>query len=224
MNHVELTDEEYQKFCELIYRVAGIRIADNKRVMVEQPRAPAAAGHRDRQLRGVLHLPDLARRQRRDASVPRRDHDQRDLLLPRHPALRLAGRRRSSPRSPAQAALRKRPKSLRIWSAACSTGEEPYSIALKVLGKKPLLRRLADHDPGTDLSGAVLDAARAGSYDARAVRLVEPAQRLAFFDEDPQPSAGPSSPRSRRWSPGSSTTCCLHSRKNRSTVSFSKMC
>ena len=34
MNHVELTDGEYQKFCELIYRVAGIRIAENKRVMV----------------------------------------------------------------------------------------------------------------------------------------------------------------------------------------------
>ena len=54
MNHVELTDEEYEKFCELIYRVAGIRIAENKRVMVEQPRAPAAAGDGDRELRGVL--------------------------------------------------------------------------------------------------------------------------------------------------------------------------
>ncbi len=36
------------------------------------------------------------------------------------------------------------------------------------------------------MSGAVLDAARAGSYDARAVRLIEPAQRQTFFDEDPQ--------------------------------------
>ncbi len=34
MNHVELTDGEYNKYCELIYRVAGIRIAENKRVMV----------------------------------------------------------------------------------------------------------------------------------------------------------------------------------------------
>ena len=34
MTHTELTDEEYAKFCGLIYRTAGIRIADNKRVMV----------------------------------------------------------------------------------------------------------------------------------------------------------------------------------------------
>src|SRR5262249_28039747 len=34
MTHTELTDDEYAKFCGLIYRTAGIRIADNKRVMV----------------------------------------------------------------------------------------------------------------------------------------------------------------------------------------------
>ena len=89
------------------------------------------------------------------------------------------------PRSPSKPRLRKRPKTLRIWSAACSTGEEPYSIALKILGKKPLLAGWRTTILGTDLSGAVLDAARAGSYDARAVRLVEPAQRTTFFDEDP---------------------------------------
>jgi chemotaxis protein methyltransferase CheR len=84
-----------------------------------------------------------------------------------------------------QALARKRPKNLRLWSAACSTGEEPYSIALKVLAKKQLLPGWRTSILGTDLSGAVLNAARAGSYDARAVRLIEPAQRMTYFDEDP---------------------------------------
>jgi chemotaxis protein methyltransferase CheR len=83
------------------------------------------------------------------------------------------------------AAMRKRPKTLRIWSAACSTGEEPYSIALRLLGKKPMFAGWRTTILGTDLSGAALADARAGRYDARAVRLVEPAQRLAFFNEDP---------------------------------------
>jgi chemotaxis protein methyltransferase CheR len=43
---------------------------------------------------------------------------------------------------------------------------------------------------GTDLSGAALDAARTGSYDARVMHLVELAQRAQFFDEDPS---------SQRW-------------------------
>ena len=34
MQVTELTDEEFKRFCGLIYRVAGIRIADNKRVLV----------------------------------------------------------------------------------------------------------------------------------------------------------------------------------------------
>ena len=34
MHQHELTDDECAKFCALVYRAAGIRIADNKRVMV----------------------------------------------------------------------------------------------------------------------------------------------------------------------------------------------
>ncbi len=84
-----------------------------------------------------------------------------------------------------QALVQKRSKNLRIWSAACSTGEEPYSIALKVLARKQLLAGWRTNILGTDLSGAVLNAARTGCYDARAIRLIEPAQRTAYFDEDP---------------------------------------
>lgn len=82
------------------------------------------------------------------------------------------------------ALVRKRPKNLRIWSAACSTGEEPYSIALKVIAKKQMLAGWRITILGTDLSGAVLNAARTGSYDARAIRLIEPANRTAYFNRD----------------------------------------
>ena len=58
-----------------------------------------------------------------------------------------------------QAAQRKRARVLRIWSAACSTGEEPYSIALKVMAQKPQFSGWRIKLVGTDLSGSVLAAA-----------------------------------------------------------------
>src|SRR5262249_34959805 len=83
-----------------------------------------------------------------------------------------------------RAALRQHPRRLRIWSAACSTGEEPYSMAIEVLEKRPVFAGWDIRILGTDISGAALAGARAGRYDARAVRHVDAARRLAFFVED----------------------------------------
>ena len=184
MNHVELTDGEYQKYCELIYRVAGIRIADNKRVMVSNRvrrrlRATGISSFTEYHAflispAGSGEMPLFLDAITTNETYFLRDTQNYEWLGDTF-----------LPEIIQQALLRKRPKTLRIWSAACSTGEEPYSIALQVLAKKPLLVGWRTTILGTDLSGAVLDAARAGSYDARAVRLVEPAQRTTFFDEAP---------------------------------------
>jgi chemotaxis protein methyltransferase CheR len=181
----ELTDEEYQKFCGLIYRVAGIRIAENKRVMVgnrvrRRLRDTGIASFREY----YAHLTSPAGNGEMplflDAITTNETYFYRD---PQH--YEWLGET-FLPEIAHQAALRKRTKSLRIWSAACSTGEEPYSIALRVLARRPLFAGWRTKLLGTDLSGAALAAARAGRYDARAVRLVEPADRQAYFDEDPK--------------------------------------
>jgi chemotaxis protein methyltransferase CheR len=183
MNHAELTVQEYQKYCELIYRVAGIRIVDNKRVMVSNRvrrrlRATGIASFGEYYAfltspAGNGEMPLFL-----DAITTNETYFFRD---PQHYEW-LGGT--FLPEAIEEANARKRRKALRIWSAACSTGEEPYSIALKVLEKKPLLTGWQTTVVGTDLSGAVLATARAGRYDARAVRLIEPAQRKTFFDED----------------------------------------
>jgi chemotaxis protein methyltransferase CheR len=185
MYHVELTDEEYQKFCGLIYRVAGIRIAENKRVMVgnrvrRRLRATGIKGFGEYYAyitspNGNGEMPLFL-----DAITTNETYFFRDI--PHYDWLGDT----FLPEIAREGALRKRSKSLRIWSAACSTGEEPYSIALKILEKKRHFAGWRTTVLGTDLSGAALTAARAGRYDARAVRLVDPAQRQAFFDEDPK--------------------------------------
>lgn len=70
---------------------------------------------------------------------------------------------------------------LRIWSAGCATGEEPYGIALVV---RRLLRGLGHWDVrivGTDVNAASLDAARLGRYRAWSLRELEPEVRAYAF-------------------------------------------
>ncbi|AGB70053.1 chemotaxis protein methyltransferase CheR [Rhizobium tropici CIAT 899] len=72
---------------------------------------------------------------------------------------------------------------VRIWSAACSDGQEPYSIALTVLALMP---NVADFDfriLATDIDPKILGLARAGAYDESSLETVSPAMRKQWFQE-----------------------------------------
>jgi chemotaxis protein methyltransferase CheR len=70
---------------------------------------------------------------------------------------------------------------LRIWSAGCSSGEEPYSIALTILS---LLRDAARLDVkvlATDINKDVLEVGQGGEYGESAVAPISPQQRDEWF-------------------------------------------
>ena len=72
---------------------------------------------------------------------------------------------------------------VRIWSAASSDGQEPYSIALTVLSMMP---NVTDYDfriLATDIDPKILAIARAGAYDVSALETVSPAMRKQYFRE-----------------------------------------
>ncbi len=72
-------------------------------------------------------------------------------------------------------------KKLRIWSAASSTGQEAYSIAMLLLEHFPELVTWDVKIIGTDLSRTVLDYARAGRYRRMEINRGLPAKMLVKY-------------------------------------------
>lgn len=86
-------------------------------------------------------------------------------------------------------ATKKTGKVARIWSAACSTGQEPYSISMKVqesLQNKFGPKAIEADILATDLSSEALDVAKKGSYDKISVvrGLDEKRMKEYFVEED----------------------------------------
>jgi len=74
-----------------------------------------------------------------------------------------------------------RPRSLRIWSAGCATGAEPYTIAVCLWENRYRLRDWSQMIVGTDISEEVLREARRGIFKPRAVEAVSKRQFRGCF-------------------------------------------
>jgi chemotaxis protein methyltransferase CheR len=79
-------------------------------------------------------------------------------------------------------------RSLRIWSAACSTGQEPYSLAMMLRDQFPMLRDWRVEIVATDISPSVLERARDGLFSAFEVQRGLPIQMLVKHFEQIEPN------------------------------------
>jgi chemotaxis protein methyltransferase CheR len=78
------------------------------------------------------------------------------------------------------AAAQRRP--LRVWSAGCSTGEEPYTLAMLIT---ETMERLGIFTPveviGTDVSAAAIEHAQTAIYRGRTLEMAESSARERWF-------------------------------------------
>jgi len=77
----------------------------------------------------------------------------------------------------------KRAREVRLWSAACSTGEEPYTLVMMLKERHPGLRLEV---VSSDLSEAVLESARRGSYGSYSMRNVTEPYLTKYFRREGQ--------------------------------------
>ncbi|MEQ1578155.1 MAG: protein-glutamate O-methyltransferase CheR [Hyphomicrobium sp.] len=88
------------------------------------------------------------------------------------------------PRLVKEKAKENRPR-LRIWSAGCSTGEEPYSIAMTLSRTIESLSEWNARILATDIDTEVLDRARQGHYRLGDVTPVSPELRHRYLEAGP---------------------------------------
>jgi chemotaxis protein methyltransferase CheR len=72
---------------------------------------------------------------------------------------------------------------LRIWSAGCSTGEEPYSLAIILKQLIPDWEKWKILVLGTDINQEVIEKAQRGIYSMWSFRLVDPELQRRYFDK-----------------------------------------
>lgn len=75
----------------------------------------------------------------------------------------------------------KNPRTLRVWSAGCSTGEEPYSIAITILDSLSLAEAWNVEILATDIGRNALKHAERGVYSGRSLASVTERQLTAHF-------------------------------------------
>ncbi len=178
----QITQEDYQQFQGFLQEACGIVLGDNKQYLV---------ANRMRRILDELQINSLGQLVQRIGQSPRgglkervidamttnetfwfRDafpfEALRDVILP-------------------QLLADGAPEPLRLWSAACSSGQEPYSLSMIIeefKRKYPVALRREPSIVATDISSAVLNAARQGRYDRLSLSRGLSDVRLAqFFDE-----------------------------------------
>jgi chemotaxis protein methyltransferase CheR len=73
------------------------------------------------------------------------------------------------------------PRTLRIWSAGCSTGEEPYSVAIAVVDALTFAEAWQIEILATDISPRALRHAQEGHYSQRSLGNLSPQQIETYF-------------------------------------------
>jgi len=74
-------------------------------------------------------------------------------------------------------------RKIKLWSAGCSTGEEPYTLAIILLEMLPDPEKWTIELLATDINTTVLETARKGAYSSRSVKDVPPEYLKRYFTQ-----------------------------------------
>ena len=175
-----VSDREFSAFQKLIYEEAGIHLSPVKKALL--------TGRLSKRVREL----GLASLGAYHEYVTRSEPDERVHLLDcittnetrffREPRQFAFLEQELAPAWIAAAEAGRRPRRLRVWSAGCSTGEEPFSVAMVLLGLCPPEHGWEVEILATDVSTRALARAREASWPIdRAAEIPEPHLRRGML-------------------------------------------
>jgi chemotaxis protein methyltransferase CheR len=178
---IHINAQEYSSFCGFLQKNCGIDLGQNKQYLVATRVRRIIHGNNIASLSELITLIQqpsqrLLRQQVIDAMTTNETFWFRDgypfdyllnKLLPQLHKEKIGG-------------------NLRIWSAACSSGQEPYSISMMVedfYKKNPSARSQGLEIVATDLSSVILEQAKSGIYDKISISRGLSLERMEQFFE-----------------------------------------
>ncbi len=178
-HHLDLTDDVFRQLREQIYRRTGLFFADSSKYLLQKRLSPRARELNFDSFQKYFYF--LSYDPRAEA-----EYDQifdlvttNETYFFREPAQLSAFVEEIVPDLLSRKPIRK----IRIWSAGCSSGEEPYSIAM-LLNEAGLYRAATFEIFASDLNQQVLAKARRGLYRENAFRSTDPALREKYFTRE----------------------------------------
>jgi chemotaxis protein methyltransferase CheR len=180
---MEISNKEYKQFCDFIYAHSGIRLHEGKKEMVK---ARLGKHIRARKLSGFKEYFDLVREDTTGSELVRLlDAISTNLTyFFREPQHFRYLEEKIIPELNKESAQK-----IRVWSAGCSTGEEPYTLAMifmeHIKSPSPDWQILA-----TDLSTKVLKEAERGVYPQEKVRKIPSDLLRRYFQKGINSHAG----------------------------------
>ncbi len=180
MTNKDLHDSEYKQFRDFLEQQCGIVLGDNKQYLVKSRLAPLMTRFNIATLSQlVAKTLSPLERQLRSAVIDAMTTNETLWFRDTYPFDLL--KKQIFPE------LEKDHRNVKIWSAASSSGQEPYSIAMTGLEyqqSRPGAFSLGIQILGTDISSAMLEHCQKAEYDGLALsRGLSPERRSKFFED-----------------------------------------
>ena len=176
---LQLTEEEFRLIRDLIYSHCGLFFDQDSKYLLDKRLVKRLAQHNLPGFRDYYQFLKYDRRKDEELS------DIMDILTTNETYFFREGFQLTAFTDeilPELKVLKERERTLRIWSAGCSTGEEPYTIAMLLL-EQELFPGWRIEIVGSDISQRVVQHARKGVYTKSSFRCTEERYLKRFFTE-----------------------------------------